>query len=106
LDGYTDNVGTVNGNLTLSQNRANGVSNYLTTQGIPAGRVTINFFGQNNPIGDNSSLTGQALNRRGELIVHHWTPLTDFFPSLSISSLSIDPTTPDTIYAGTGSFSS
>ena len=32
----------------------------------------------------------------------HWTPLTDLWPTLSISSLAIDPKQPDTIYAGTG----
>jgi hypothetical protein len=31
-----------------------------------------------------------------------WTPLTDLLPSISISSLAMDPTAPDTLYAGTG----
>jgi photosystem II stability/assembly factor-like uncharacterized protein len=31
-----------------------------------------------------------------------WSPLNDFFPSLSVSSLVADPTNPDTIYVGTG----
>lgn len=32
-----------------------------------------------------------------------WAPLTDNQPSLAISSLAIDPSHPDTVYAGTGS---
>ncbi len=31
-----------------------------------------------------------------------WTPTTDFAPVLSINSLVIDPSNPDTLYAGTG----
>lgn len=34
-----------------------------------------------------------------------WTPLTDPFPSLSISALAVSPVDPATLYAGTGSFS-
>jgi uncharacterized repeat protein (TIGR01451 family) len=32
----------------------------------------------------------------------HWTPLTDTQPSLAIASITIDPTNPLTVYAGTG----
>ena len=35
-----------------------------------------------------------------------WTPLTDQLPSLSISALAISPLDSNTVFAGTGSFSS
>lgn len=31
-----------------------------------------------------------------------WTPLADLLPSIAIGSLAMDPTAPDTLYAGTG----
>ena len=34
----------------------------------------------------------------------HWTPLTDSQPSMSIGSIALDPTQPDTVYVGTGSY--
>lgn len=33
-----------------------------------------------------------------------WTPLTDTQPSLSIGSIALDPSAPDTVYVGTGEF--
>ncbi len=32
----------------------------------------------------------------------NWTPLTDYYPSMSMGAIAIDPTNPNIVYAGTG----
>jgi len=39
IGGHTDNVGVAADNMTLSQQRADAVKNYLVSKGIPANRV-------------------------------------------------------------------
>lgn len=34
----------------------------------------------------------------------NWAPLTDLFPTLGLGALTMDPATPDTLYAGTGNW--
>ncbi|RZL69040.1 MAG: OmpA family protein [Pedobacter sp.] len=63
--GHTDNVGNPNGNLALSKSRAQAVVDYLKQKGIPANRFQlVDGKGQNDPLGDNSTAAGKALNRR------------------------------------------
>jgi outer membrane protein OmpA-like peptidoglycan-associated protein len=62
--GHTDNVGAEDYNMTLSKNRAYAVTNYLTQKGINAGRFTTNWFGESQPMNDNSTASGRAKNRR------------------------------------------
>jgi len=69
IDGYTDNVGNEADNLKLSDNRARAVVNYLVGKGIEAKRLTSKGFGELQPIADNSTEEGKALNRRTEFIV-------------------------------------
>jgi outer membrane protein OmpA-like peptidoglycan-associated protein len=64
--GYTDNVGNVASNKALSQRRAEAVKTWLVTKGIDAARVTAKGFGPENPIGDNATTEGRAMNRRIE----------------------------------------
>ncbi|MFT6921337.1 MAG: outer membrane protein OmpA-like peptidoglycan-associated protein [Crocinitomicaceae bacterium] len=65
--GHTDNVGSSEGNLTLSKNRALAVKAYLVKKGISAGRVRTEGYGMNQPIADNSTSIGRAENRRTEV---------------------------------------
>jgi len=67
--GYTDNVGTRDNNLTLSQKRAQSVRDYLVTKGIPQDLITAQGKGPDEPISDNGSVEGRASNRRVELVV-------------------------------------
>ncbi len=67
LEGYTDSTGTDTHNLSLSQQRAYAVANYLKSKGINGSRLTGNGFGQGNPADTNATDTGKADNRRVEL---------------------------------------
>jgi outer membrane protein OmpA-like peptidoglycan-associated protein len=67
VGGHTDNVGSAEGNLALSKNRALAVKTYLVKKGVSAGRVRTEGYGMNNPIADNTTSTGRAENRRTEV---------------------------------------
>jgi outer membrane protein OmpA-like peptidoglycan-associated protein/tetratricopeptide (TPR) repeat protein len=69
ISGYTDNVGKPADNLALSKGRAVAVVNYLISKGINDSRLSFKGFGETNPVGDNSTEEGRALNRRTELSV-------------------------------------
>ncbi|MFZ1378619.1 MAG: OmpA family protein, partial [Saprospiraceae bacterium] len=66
VSGHSDNVGEPASNLTLSQERANSVKNYLTSKGANSGSINAIGMGQNRPIADNSTDEGKAKNRRIE----------------------------------------
>ncbi|MBD0298281.1 MAG: OmpA family protein [Flavisolibacter sp.] len=69
IAGYTDNIGNAADNQKLSENRAKAVVNYLISRGIAANRLTAKGFGAAQPIADNKTEEGRALNRRTELKV-------------------------------------
>lgn len=64
LAGHTDSTGDAEANLTLSQNRAEAVMNYLVSNGISADRLRAVGYGQDYPIGDNATEAGRVKNRR------------------------------------------
>jgi outer membrane protein OmpA-like peptidoglycan-associated protein len=66
IGGHTDNTGTRKYNETLSENRAKAVIDYLVTQGIQASRLSSRGYADTQPIADNNSEEGKALNRRTE----------------------------------------
>ncbi len=66
IGGHTDNQGSKEHNVTLSQNRAAAVMKYLTEHGIEKGRLTSAGYGMNKPVASNDTETGRALNRRTE----------------------------------------
>jgi outer membrane protein OmpA-like peptidoglycan-associated protein len=68
--GFTDNVGADGMNMTLSQNRAQSVRDYLVTKGIPSDLITAEGKGAGDFIADNTSVEGRAQNRRVEIVVH------------------------------------
>jgi len=69
IGGHTDNVGKPADNLVLSNNRAKAVVNYLISKNISAQRLTAKGFGETQPIADNKTEEGKALNRRTEMKV-------------------------------------
>ncbi len=67
--GHTDNVGTLESNMKLSQDRAAAVVNALTvTYGIAAARLKACGDGPTAPVATNDTEAGRALNRRVELV--------------------------------------
>ncbi len=66
IRGYTDNTGSYQGNIRISQRRADTVKQYLVGQGIVPYRITTKGFGPENPIAPNETSEGRAKNRRIE----------------------------------------
>ena len=66
LEGHTDNVGSEEMNLGLSERRANEVYTYLVGKGIEASRMVFKGYGYSRPINSNETPEGRALNRRTE----------------------------------------
>jgi hypothetical protein len=62
-------VGSDEYNQKLSQQRADGVHDYLVSQGVPATDVTSIGYGTSNPVADNSTAAGRSQNRRVQLVV-------------------------------------
>ena len=69
IHGHSDNVGDPAYNITLSQERAQSVKDYMVQNGISANRLTTKGFGMNKPIASNSTPEGRALNRRIEFVI-------------------------------------
>ena len=67
--GHTDSVGNDENNMTLSKNRANAVTNYITGQGVSSGRLTTNWFGESQPTHDNTTAEGRSKNRRVNIAI-------------------------------------
>ncbi len=67
LEGHTDNIGSREYNLELSDNRARSVYNYLLEQGIDEERLEYEGYGFNQPVDTNETEEGRARNRRTEM---------------------------------------
>jgi OOP family OmpA-OmpF porin len=68
IQGHTDNVGTPEANMKLSQERADAVKKALVERGIAAERMSAVGYGDTKPVADNSTEEGRAQNRRVELV--------------------------------------
>lgn len=66
VQGHTDNVGSEEANLRLSQQRADTVRDYFIIKKIATERVKSAGFGESKPIASNATTEGQAKNRRVE----------------------------------------
>lgn len=69
IGGHTDNVGSDEHNIRLSENRAKAVVDFLTSKGITPDRLLHKGYGKNNPIDTNDTPEGRANNRRTEFKV-------------------------------------
>jgi OOP family OmpA-OmpF porin len=67
IDGHTDNVGSDDFNMVLSQKRTNAVRSYLIEKGIAENRLTATGFGESKPVATNETSLGRSKNRRVEL---------------------------------------
>ena len=68
VEGHTDDVGTEESNLILSENRAAAVVEAIVAGGIDKSRLSKAGYGESKPIADNSTEEGRAQNRRVELV--------------------------------------
>jgi outer membrane protein OmpA-like peptidoglycan-associated protein len=69
LEGHTDSIGTDEYNLKLSQQRAEAVSEYLVSQGVPAAGLSAAGLGKSSPVASNATDSGRQQNRRVEMVV-------------------------------------
>lgn len=67
--GHTDSTGTDAINNPLSINRAAATRDYLTARGVSASRISIDGRGSREPVADNNTVSGRAMNRRVEIFV-------------------------------------
>jgi len=67
--GHTDNVGEPDDNMSLSQNRADAVMNYLIKEGIGEDRLQAVGYGETKSVADNDTPEGRQKNRRTEIRV-------------------------------------
>lgn len=67
--GHTDDRGSNEYNLGLSQRRAESVVAYLTSRGVPQGRLYAEGLGETQPRASNDSENGRQRNRRVEVYV-------------------------------------
>ena len=64
VGGYTDNTGSEQANITLSQKRADAVRAALVAMSVEAGRIEAEGYGPQHPVADNATEEGRAQNRR------------------------------------------
>jgi outer membrane protein OmpA-like peptidoglycan-associated protein len=69
LEGHTDSVGGDDYNLTLSQQRADAVRDFLVEQGVPVANISAVGLGKSDPVASNDTAAGRQQNRRVELVV-------------------------------------
>ncbi len=68
IEGHTDDIGSMKYNIGLSGKRAHAIMDYLVDRGIDSSRITTTGLGYAQPIADNETPEGRALNRRAEII--------------------------------------
>ena len=69
IQGHTDNVGNEESNQSLSEKRAQSVTNVVIKNGFLAENIKIIGFGSNKPIKSNDTEEGRSENRRVSIII-------------------------------------
>src|SRR5205823_6051174 len=69
VEGHTDSVGTDELNMTLSENRASSVRDFLIQEGMATTSIASRGFGETQPVATNDTQAGRQQNRRVELVV-------------------------------------
>jgi len=65
--GHTDSDGAAEYNQGLSERRAITVRDYLINEGVRESNLTARGYGEQEPVADNATSAGKAMNRRVEL---------------------------------------
>ena len=69
LEGHADNVGAMEVNQKLSEDRATEVGKALVARGVPEQRIRSAGFSSRRPVASNTTDEGRRLNRRVELVL-------------------------------------
>ena len=69
IEGHTDNVGSDEFNMDLSERRALSVKEALINVGVDASRIDTLGLGETSPITDNNTSAGRLKNRRVEIVI-------------------------------------
>lgn len=69
IAGHTDNIGSDDANMKLSDERANTVRSYLIAKGISESRITAKGYGETKPVATNDTDQGRRINRRVEFTI-------------------------------------
>jgi outer membrane protein OmpA-like peptidoglycan-associated protein len=69
VTGHTDFDGTDEYNQSLSERRAESVSDYTMGQGVTSSRFSVIGLGETEPIATNETVEGKQLNRRVEIAI-------------------------------------
>lgn len=81
IEGHSDEVGTTAANMKLSEQRAQGVVDYLVNRGgIARSRLQAVGYGETRPIADNQTEIGKRLNRRINAIIACATDIEGIAP--------------------------
>ncbi len=76
--GHTDSTGSDAINDPLSVKRAEAVSGYLLSKGVPESQIkSVEGFGSKQPVADNSTAAGRAENRRVEIYLYASAEMID-----------------------------
>ena len=67
--GHTDSTGSDAVNDPLSINRAASTRDYMVQRGVSAQRIAVDGRGSRQPVADNSTASGRAMNRRVEIFI-------------------------------------
>jgi outer membrane protein OmpA-like peptidoglycan-associated protein len=70
VEGHTDDTGTDEINVPLSERRAKAVSSFLVGQGVAPGRLEEAWYGSSQPKYPNDSADNRSKNRRVELAIY------------------------------------
>lgn len=67
--GHTDSIGDASYNQQLSVRRATSVRDYLASKGVDKSLMSISGMGESQPVADNKTREGRAMNRRVEVSI-------------------------------------
>ncbi|HEX7319883.1 MAG TPA: OmpA family protein [bacterium] len=68
LRGYTDSVGEDSVNMVKSHARADAIRAWLVSNGVDSLQLYAIGWGEDDPVGDNHTAEGRALNNRVEFV--------------------------------------
>ena len=69
IAGHTDNVGAAQSNLVLSKRRAEAVRAFMESKSVSIERLSVLYFGETEPVADNTTNEGRQKNRRVEMTI-------------------------------------